>query len=1094
MPKAFKTKKRTREESNLPSSKRLATSKTSTEDQRHQIQRLYTLYTSLQKGGSNSNGQLEEEDLRFLTNVAFHASSFHIQKLALKILAKCTHTPSIPPITSTLLQLASMSISSCNRSEETNSDRPSVYEECMDALCNSVLSEYYRCIPVGEALSPSLSMPVAENVFDIAFDCLAVLVEKLIDDDNNEGALTESKKKIFASYMDEQIKKNIQHSLDNDEDCKKEFINALWTICHTTCIAAPHSILTKALLYATSNAKKSLAVDFLQQLASRPLSVEQKERFFYFDDQEEGSNDASALQEGVEESSCIECTLTSSLKNMYNQRAVHREDPNTAMLPLAAALDAFLGGEHALHQGKNVNGVSDRDASTPHARLVNVLKIVRQRLPLPTAKEIDAMEVDRHRADTGEGNKFLKPESDHRGVASDMTTTGAGGGAMQTAQPAHRARSVELEEGELDEGEIPPEPFNTLNPKPSHLDATLAPPDTSAIKTTHAVLYLAAACLHVKNVPSYVQEHDLGDYCSRFGRVASVVFPTNFKDVCHAYVTFKSMKDCAKTYEAIAGTKPFGSNTEGPHSGWHDGGVYNGSNDHHMGGLLPSFHIKEVYPQHAPPQPPRPPIFLFVGNAATANDEDAVHLALRKGGGPRAERSFSVGGKLPGMLMSFMNPRAAEDAEECLRRARMEFPSLKYSYNTLPPTGPYDDRLGDDHTRVKREGRSDEDPGVNRSLWIGRVPYGRRAEEEMISEFCRYGEVMSHRIVHKTGCAFVNYARTSDAIAAKRGMDGRTMGGSTLVVQYQISKKRDALRDDGGGFGGYGGSGRGHDSQGDRGERRGRSYSRSRSQSPALRGARPDTRDAAGTYDESLLYGYDKGADGGSHRDHAAGPPEGGVAVGETASRAQELYTVDSVYGAPNGQGGAVLAAEITENVDTPPNEEVNTKNVLPAVDPLSIDEPSFAGALAKNRVPQCEVVCIDGPSSGQSWADAEPCHWPAFLDMKNRVDIKYVCATLRQELPQHEQALKRLVPPQDQPLEQEKLAAFCSYLKGKQRAGVVLLPEKAGQSSSVAVPSRVMYLVPPTEETCEQLGMEYPPVTQGECILAFITAAVVSK
>lgn len=157
----------------------------------------------------------------------------------------------------------------------------------------------------------------------------------------------------------------------------------------------------------------------------------------------------------------------------------------------------------------------------------------------------------------------------------------------------------------------------------------------------------------------------------------------------------------------------------------------------------------------------------------------------------------------------------------------------------------------------------------------------------------------------------------------------------------------------------------------------------------------------------------------------------------------------------------------------------------------------SWSGELCKgmksgtNTV--CYVSCYDGTtgmgrgpmmmSGTTSWINMEPKKWPETLEVTNRVPIKGVCQDLFGSLLPNERALLRLLP-REVDRDGPGLVSFCAYLQSKDRAGVVELPPV------VPVGDRTLLLIPPSEEVCRRLGVNWPPVSSGMsrgCMLGLI-------
>jgi hypothetical protein len=66
-------------------------------------------------------------------------------------------------------------------------------------------------------------------------------------------------------------------------------------------------------------------------------------------------------------------------------------------------------------------------------------------------------------------------------------------------------------------------------------------------------------------------------------------------------------------------------------------------------------------------------------------------------------------------------------------------------------------------------------------------------------------------------------------------------------------------------------------------------------------------------------------------------------------------------------------------------------------------------------------------------------------------------------------------------------LADFAQYLRAKGRAGMVALPpggNGGGGGTGGAPQQRALYLLPPSEAVCRQLGVAWPDAAQGLLLL----------
>lgn len=57
-------------------------------------------------------------------------------------------------------------------------------------------------------------------------------------------------------------------------------------------------------------------------------------------------------------------------------------------------------------------------------------------------------------------------------------------------------------------------------------------------------------------------------------------------------------------------------------------------------------------------------------------------------------------------------------------------------------------------------------------------------DKDLKKECEKYGEIESIRILHKKGCAFVNYVAVKNATAALHGLQGRRLNDQVIKVNY----------------------------------------------------------------------------------------------------------------------------------------------------------------------------------------------------------------------------------------------------------------------------------------------------------------------
>lgn len=100
---------------------------------------------------------------------------------------------------------------------------------------------------------------------------------------------------------------------------------------------------------------------------------------------------------------------------------------------------------------------------------------------------------------------------------------------------------------------------------------------------------------------------------------------------------------------------------------------------------------------------------------------------------------------------------------------------------------------------------------MNKKLYVGGLPYSI-TEDELRDLFTPYGAIESARIIsdkfsgQSKGFGFVEMATEEDAQKAIEGVNGREVGGRTLVVNEARPEEKRSFGG-GGGRGGFGGGG-----------------------------------------------------------------------------------------------------------------------------------------------------------------------------------------------------------------------------------------------------------------------------------------------
>jgi RNA recognition motif-containing protein len=91
--------------------------------------------------------------------------------------------------------------------------------------------------------------------------------------------------------------------------------------------------------------------------------------------------------------------------------------------------------------------------------------------------------------------------------------------------------------------------------------------------------------------------------------------------------------------------------------------------------------------------------------------------------------------------------------------------------------------LRESSTRIARPARA------VRNLWVGGISLSV-SKEELEEEFQKFGKVEGVAFSHDQTSAYVDFEKLEDAISAHRSLNGRTLGGKELCVDFQRSKGR----------------------------------------------------------------------------------------------------------------------------------------------------------------------------------------------------------------------------------------------------------------------------------------------------------------
>lgn len=132
--------------------------------------------------------------------------------------------------------------------------------------------------------------------------------------------------------------------------------------------------------------------------------------------------------------------------------------------------------------------------------------------------------------------------------------------------------------------------------------------------------------------------------------------------------------------------------------------------------------------------------------------------------------------------------------------------------------------------------------------------------------------------------------------------------------------------------------------------------------------------------------------------------------------------------------------------------------------------QPTWVGHLAKSGKNLCKVACNEKAREGDKGLEGqEPLDWPDVLDVCKRIDLSIMLKQMFKDFTPDKRAVRRLLPLS---IEEDKgpLVEFLEYLTNRSRAGVVHLRRMRD------VVPRTLYLIPPSKESCEIMGIEWEP------------------
>ncbi|KAI7837421.1 hypothetical protein COHA_008788, partial [Chlorella ohadii] len=158
----------------------------------------------------------------------------------------------------------------------------------------------------------------------------------------------------------------------------------------------------------------------------------------------------------------------------------------------------------------------------------------------------------------------------------------------------------------------------------------------------------APGWLAASGLPPKLEERDLRAECSKHSKqVECAVRPPGTQGI--AFVTFKSVRDASRCYEAMCDALP-----------WRDRGQP----------LQLTFVAQPVYPPGAPQRPQPRANHVWMAGVGSAADEAEVLRCCREGAIPPPEHLLKVPARRPGLMLVFRDTAVAEAAVAAIRAGR----------------------------------------------------------------------------------------------------------------------------------------------------------------------------------------------------------------------------------------------------------------------------------------------------------------------------------------------------------------------------------------------------------------------------------------
>ncbi|GLI70445.1 hypothetical protein VaNZ11_015358 [Volvox africanus] len=366
-------------------------------------------------------------------------------------------------------------------------------------------------------------------------------------------------------------------------------------------------------------------------------------------------------------------------------------------------------------------------------------------------------------------------------------------------------------------GAVPPQPHPLPPPPPLPSLSLYLNRGSSGLRG--GPVCRAEACLYIGGLPPGLTEAALFAELSRLGNVESV-HPFDQQQVLQqhpvhgclsgpqvplgeeVYVVFMSLRDAAICYEAVARTCLFGGTRP----------------------LVVEF--CSAFPADSPAArrcvaaaamaaaggggtSSTASEFVWVSlSASAAVTPESVVTALQAASIPVPQQILQVAGRAPGMLLHMASAASVPQVAACLQAHFVHPPlppppsvttSAATSSNagiSLPPPpvmaaaqtvpsgagGHYSTPL---YMQQASAGGSSVDSCNFRTIWIGQLHESVR-EEELLAACRVHGDVVGHRLLRTSHCAFVDFASQAGAEAAKRALHGTRLGPQHIRVEWKL--------------------------------------------------------------------------------------------------------------------------------------------------------------------------------------------------------------------------------------------------------------------------------------------------------------------